>query len=308
MMRIDYSQAAAWHVCPAMWQEKYQKGIEFDWDAVTGGIGFGRRMHQLLEEYYAPNAAALYPPSTNEATEDEAQRMFAAYKQEYILEALKVLAVETTFEVPLDPLECPSCKNPLAGFGANGEGLHLRAWKWINDRQDVVECGWCGELVPLRHSYTGKVDLIGEDEQGLWIMDHKTEKRGGSGNTAETWATKPQVALYKWAIGQLWERPVQKITINVLTRQSEKGLVGPSFSRLEVGKDCVMVQEAVQDLVWVADTIKSMQRTFRKTPWPKDRDRCKVYNSKCQYYDLHLFGESDEIMKKFKPVEKYLGL
>ena len=306
-MRIDYSQAAAWFNCPAEWQEKYQKKRAVDWDAKTGGIGFGKRMHQLLEIRYKSLLGLPlpeYPPSINAETEEEAQAMLAAYGLEYPATELvgKNGEVERLFEVPLSPASCSNCGLRYESFDSQ-TGVFVR---YATLSRGMIICEDCQHPTRAVHTYCGKVDLWQWDAPTAKLTDHKTEERGGRGNTLEHWAVAPQLGLYKWALEPELELPTV-MEVNVLTRRSPAGQIGPSFRRFEVVQTPEFIEGAVEDLRWVADQISASVEMMGEEPFPRNRGRCIVWGKKCPYYDLHLIGETPELLSKFIPQEDYLG-
>lgn len=268
-MRLDNSRARLWHKCPAAYQERYIWKIQKDYAiGKAPATTFGKRQHELLEEYSLGRAGgSIYEPSADPGVEDEAQVMFEAYKAFYPQEPWEVVDVEKLFEVPLPDSE---------------------------------------------HTYTGKVDLIVRDKKTatLQIVDHKTEKRGGKSNLPGVWAAKAQVSLYLWAAQQIYNEPFGSIVLNVLTRQSPKGQKPPEFRRDNLQRTPAQQEEAVRNIVWVADQIEQMEREFgREDMWAQDRDNCQVGNSACEYRDLHLYGRDERLIQiAYRPAEEYLNL
>ena len=168
--------------------------------------------------------------------------------------------------------------------------------------------------VPLpgcEHTYSGKMDMLVrmKDTGKLWLLDHKTQKRTAYTNNPEAWAAKAQVGLYKWAAEQLYKEPIDGIILNVIRRQSDKGLEPPTFWRDNLERSPEQVDEALRNIIWVADQIEGMHKTFGDGPnWPTDRDNCKQGNFKCDFYDLHVIGRTDANLAKFREKVPYLDL
>lgn len=156
-----------------------------------------------------------------------------------------------------------------------------------------------------RHDLVGKVDMRYHSSLGHFLLDTKTEKAGSTSNDPEAWATRPQVALYEWLVEQVTGEPVHGLVINIITRQSERGRVSPSFRRLTVHRTREQQLEAVNWTSYVADQIERCQATGQ---WLPNRDNCKVGWRKCEFYLPHLTGWSDELRAKYAPQEDYLGL
>lgn len=101
-MKIDNSRAKSWFECPLGYKERYVNNLEpvGKWETV----GFGTRLHQLLEVRHNAHrgaAPAAYPPCIDPGLEAEAQLTFAAYEACYPEEPFDIEGVEEYFEVPL---------------------------------------------------------------------------------------------------------------------------------------------------------------------------------------------------------------
>src|ERR1700678_1746304 len=108
-MDIDNSMAAAFRRCEYEYFESYERegtGIEpkpFPGERYSP-LQFGSRAHELLENHYCEmgdRAIKVYPSSTDEALEIEAQIMLAGYRTHYPVEYFKVIDVENNFRVQL---------------------------------------------------------------------------------------------------------------------------------------------------------------------------------------------------------------
>ena len=168
--------------------------------------------------------------------------------------------------------------------------------------------------VPLpggKHSYTGKIDLVirMKDTGKLWLLDHKSQKRNSYTNTPQAWAARAQVGLYTWAAEQLYEEPFDGIILNVLRRQSDKGQFGPEFWRDSLQRTEDQKDEAIRNIIWVADQIEQMHKDFGDGPnWPQDREQCQKGNFQCEFYSLHILGRTPETLGLYRPKKPYLDL
>lgn len=281
-MLIDNSTFSLYHFCPLAVREKVIGDPEpIEKISDDGPRSFGTRMHQLLEEHYARMRGKPipdYPPAADEAIEAEAQATFAAYLGHYPVEDFEVVETERTHTVPLpclcDDLNCAHHLDPETEFG--------------------------------QHSYALKIDLVLRKPDGLWIMDHKTQRRGGQGNHPKSWAARTQASLYLWAARQIYGETPAGFILNLITRQSEKGRVSPDFFRdVTIERTPAQMEEAVQQLVYVADRIEEHQRTGF---WPTDRNRCHDGWRECDFYPLHTIGRTDANLKLYRPAERYLDI
>lgn len=314
-MDIDNSAARTFMRCPAMWQERYLNKIESV--APKPELEFGKRIHQLLEAHFGGRAApparvvdtdeaviqqeetGLPLPPLNEALEAEAQQMYSAYRAFYPQEDFEVVAVEELIRVPLNL--CAECK----GIGHGPQDVYSP----IYGRPLCQTCKGFGVI----DYYTGKLDIVGRwnDTGHLFIMDHKSEKRNGQGNTPQIWKNRAQVGLYQWAAQQRFGEPIQSIVIDILTRRSPAGRMGPEFRRMFAQRTEWQCEEAVETLRWIVKQMKlcvknaeNAQNPAEFRLFPTNREECKW----CPYESLHgENGRDPETLRiKFKAAEEYL--
>lgn len=278
-MKIDNSQVKTFFECGLKWQERYEYNLE---PRVRSGdaLSFGTRMHQLLECRYLQMRGEQreYPAPEDATLEAEAQLTFAAYEANYPEEPFEVVGVEQYFEVKLP---CDACHD---------EG--------------------CGQaFVDTHHTYCGEFDAIVRMKNSgrLWLLETKTEARGGKDNLPEGWREKSQVGLYLWAAEQVYNEPFEGILLNIITRQSPKGQERPTFRRDNLVRTASQQRAAVANVIWVADRIEECQRTGF---FPSNRNNCvSRWGWSCEYLPLHGEGERSEqlVQIKFKPAERYLS-
>jgi PD-(D/E)XK nuclease superfamily len=305
-MNIDNSRANAFRTCPWMYYEQFERngtGVE-QIKKADGGyspLELGSRVHELLEVKYklqqnqpAPDNA----PPANGSLESEAQWILQAYNAYYPNDNWDILDVERTFKIAL-PNFCPKCYS--------SDCLET------GDDDELCRCLNCNCMyLNHRHTAIGKMDVFYRDlvDGNLYIMDHKTEKRGAKSNLPQKWASRDQASLYLWAAERLYKEPVSNFVVNVLTRPSEAGKVGPSFpERQKLERTPIQIQTAIRDLVIVADDIQRYKRIFGDGPWPANREQCYGWGT-CEYYQLHTFGPDVDLIlqHKFAPKKEYLNL
>jgi hypothetical protein len=273
-MEIDNSRANAFRKCPYLYYEQYERdgtGLELNpkTDGEYSPMELGTRIHEMLEEHYK------FVQGEEIIVYPEHTNAALELEAQMILAAYKNHYPQEVFE--------------------------------IVDVERVFKVQIPGTL----HIYTGKIDLLVRDREtsALSIIDHKTEKRGAKSNLPQKWAARDQASLYLWAAEAVYERPIANFVVNVLTRPSEKGQVAPSFpERQKLERTSTQIELAVRDLVYVADQIEAMRRSYGDKPWPANREECYTYYP-CEFYTPHLFGWSDEIKAhKYHPKKEYLNL
>jgi hypothetical protein len=277
------------------YQERYIKNREKDWEKITGkppAHRFGKRMHELLEEHYKGEKGIYLRELPG--IEDEAQLMFEMYKAHYPVEPFEVLEVERVFEVPL-PVPCGECRKLTERTKDGWFTCHHEGNMW-------------GRNIPS-HTYTGKIDLIVRDKASglLRILDHKTQKRNAKSNLPGVWTARAQASLYMWVAERLMGEKIDCFILNLLTRQSDAGNCPPEFpDRQHIQRTPEQQEEAIRNIIWTFDQIERMEKEFGDKPYPQDRDQCQVGNFKCDYYPLHVYGETEFTLAEFKEAEEYL--
>lgn len=178
-----------------------------------------------------------------------------------------------------------------------------------------VERTWELPLPGGRHSASGKFDGFVRGNADpylpgkLYLLEHKTEKRGSKANLPESWAARSQVGIYQWAGEQIYGEEIAGIILDVLTRRSDAGRIGPSFRRDTLSRTREDCELAIANLNWTADQIERCREEWNGAIWPQDRNNCCVNGWRCDFYNLHVFGRSDfELQQHFQPTEKYLDL
>lgn len=311
-MEIDVSAANEFRTCPMMYFNKRVAdgtGLELKqsgYEKVTP-LDFGSRMHELWEEYYNElrgNIILPYPESLNEALEQEAQIMFAAYQAKYPVEVIvsaeqndpfEIVDVERTFRIEL-PIYCQSCYSKLPKPEDITEGYY---------------CNSCHEHTPgVPHIGVGKIDVVFREEDGkISIMDHKTENPKGWSNHPKIWAAKDQASFYLWVAKLIYPgEEIGRFYVNVAKRQSEKGQVGPVFlDRQPLERTNEQLEISVRDLVIEADNIDRYKAIFKNGLWPSNKQACtKGTWGDCEFYMPCTYGWSEEIRQhKYQPRKEY---
>lgn len=274
-MFIDNSQAQAFRLCPLYWYNSYQvEGLGLEPKANLNEVtplGLGSRIHELLEEHY--KQALLYPPSENAALEIEAQMIMEAYKAKYPQETFTVEDIERTFKVELP--------TKIGGYESR-----------------------------YKHIYTGKIDLVVRENEGLYLIDHKSEKRRSNSNSPKKWAARDQASLYLWAAAKVYKEEIKGFFVNVLKRPSDKLQEGPLFpDRQRLERTPEQIEIAVRDLVIVADQIEDYQQMFKDTLFPSNKENCFNGYYECSFYLPCTYGWSEEIRReKYQAKKPYLNL
>ena len=174
-----------------------------------------------------------------------------------------------------------------------------------------VERTFLIDLPNSHHQYAGKIDIVARlHESGkLNIFDHKSEKRGSKENEPQKWAARDQGTLYLYAGSIVYGEPVEAFWVNVLTKPSPAGQIGPSFPpRQKLERSQIQIDTAVRDLIVIADTIEDYLKKFGQDAWPANRENCVKFGQ-CEFYLPHTWGWDDNVMNvKYQPKTDYLHL
>lgn len=266
-MKGDNSRAKVWHKCPMAYQERYVKNREKNWEKITG-----------------KPPAHRYGSRMHELLE-------CHYKGEVSYRH----------------------GGPIAGLIEDEAQLMFEMYKahYPVEPFKVLEVERVFE-VPLpnsSHTYIGKIDLIVRDKASglLRILDHKTQKRNAKSNLPGVWTARAQASLYMWVAERLMGEKVDCFILNLLTRQSDAGNCPPEFpDRQHIQRTPEQQEEAICNIIWTFDQIERMEKEFGDKPYPQDRDQCQVGNFKCDYYPIHIYGETEFTLAEFKEAEEYL--
>jgi hypothetical protein len=263
-VKIDNSRANLFRKCPDAFKERYINGLEKDWGGAASPFAFGSRVHQLLEEHLLFLKGTPHEPLYPPSQVEAVELEAAAMFASYCA------------HYPLEPFDVIS-----------------------------VEQVFAVAIPGTEHIYTGKFDAIirYKDNGLLAILEHKTEKRSALKNLPEAWAARSQVSLYMWAAEILYNERPTHILLDVLRRCSEKGQEPATFYRDILERTPEQCEQAIQDLVYVADSIEDLERHYDTERWPQNTDNCCIGRWKCDYFSKHVGGSDLE----FKPAEEYLG-
>jgi hypothetical protein len=272
-LRLDNSQCKAWLFCKLYWYERYHKGIERDRSndpAATESLDIGTRVHQLLEIYY----------KTLRGDSPDSLPRYLEHHNPAVEQESQLIMASYPVSYPVESFDIVDVERTFEVT--------------LNDN----------------HSYTGKFDGIVRDVLGdLYVLEHKTEKRGGKNNEPKAWAARNQGARYQYAAEKIYGEPCKGVILNVLRRPSPKGQIGPEFPPRQVlFYSDSQVESAIRNIIVVADEIQDYLKRFTDGWFPSNTEGC--YSPwECEFARVHTFGGwSDELLKLYKPTEKYLDL
>ena len=200
-------------------------------------------------------------------------------------------------EWPDDYIES-ECQRTLAGYLA---AYPVEPLTFISaERTEVVALEGTG------HELTVKIDGVVRHCDGtIGPLDTKTERPGSPYNEAEAWSARTQATLYLYALAKLYpEERVSRMVVDVVTRGNSKR--APGFRRMDdISRTPSQLAETVKNVARVCEEI---ERHHREGWWPRNENRCKDGWKKCDFFELHVVGESEQTLKLYRPAEPYLSI
>jgi hypothetical protein len=174
---------------------------------------------------------------------------------------------------------------------------------------EATELAFELEIPGTSHLYIGRIDMLVRDKttKQLSVFETKTESRGAKRNLPEAWAARTQASLYTWAASTSRNEKIDHIVLNIATKGSPKGQVGPMFRRDTLERTDKQIEQALSDLRYVADQIEQLSSSIE--PFPRFTNSCVSETGwKCDFYSLCHYGESEEQLGSFVQVEPYAYL
>jgi hypothetical protein len=268
-------------VCPREWE--YAIGLKRVSANEKPALNFGQSQHHVLEWRYANcgNDEVLPEQQVHQLNMLEkffdenpqsamdfrqlpyAKAMLEAYNHKYRKEPFKVMefggkrVVEASFALPLGEISPP-----------------------------LGRAGNATEVV-----YTGKIDLGISNNEGIWVVDHKTTFQFGSQFEDEMTASA-QMPGYCWAFQKIFGAKPEGVLINalrvrrpstemILSQDPTYGLDDQDFMRLPLYKS----QENIDE--WAENTLAIVEELAyynAKGYFPQKKKWCARKYGTCQFY------------------------
>jgi hypothetical protein len=172
-------------------------------------------------------------------------------------------------------------------------------------------------LPDTQHTLVGRIDMLIEDANGkLVAFETKTENRNSKRNLPQAWLAKSQASLYVWAASEIYKKPIDSVLLNICTRGSDKGQVGPAFRRDLLHRSPQQISDAISDVIWMADAAEALQGEMqdlsvdankRRARFPQNTESCvNERGYQCDLYAKCHMG-SEEGLVTISPYA-YLGI
>lgn len=154
-----------------------------------------------------------------------------------------------------------------------------------------------------QHTLVGRIDALLEQGGKLLVMEDKTENRNSKRNLPQAWMARSQASLYVWAASEIYNKPIDSVLLNICTRGTEKGNIGPSFRRDLLHRSPQQVADALADVTWVADAAEALEGKR----YPRNTESCVSERGyQCDLYAKCHMG-SEEGLVTISPYS-YLGI
>lgn len=269
----------------------------------SAALIYGSALHKCLDAYYlgradliTPTLDQILPVGLAELSkasasvlgwrnEEQLTKTLRLYLREYANEELSILgvksehqadsyrhAVELPFQYQLGTMELdctlsePSAE--LLGYGPDDVGLYVKR---------------------LNIFWTGRIDMLAQVGQNLWVLDHKTTSIGGPSYFAQ-FHLSSQFHGYAYIASKLLGRPITGAIANVIfARQPTRTGKDIEFHRLPYG------YSEASCLEWKADMLRHIS-TFidclKTGQWPKRTISCTGKYGACPYMTVCQAEES----------------
>jgi hypothetical protein len=278
---IDNTTLEYYTTCPR--KGRYRLIDRRETSDTKSALGFGDRIHRILEVFYKHSDAKLRETECRSAlelafsdwvvddddfrTKAVASNWLTEYLAQYGHEQLEILTVGDRRAIEL------SFATPLGQVG----GINI-VW-------------------------TGRIDLLYERESRLYIMDHKTTSMMGPSYFKE-YEHSSQVLGYMWSVRELIGRAPHAFVVNALgIRKPTKTGKGIELERQIVMPDVSLVDE------WHDTTLNIVAEIIHNSEtdiWPKHYKACVGKYGACEYFNVCTLPPEQRNMMlgsgNFKPV------
>lgn len=221
-----------------------------------------------------------YPP-TEWRTLDRAIDTLSKYREQYPSEPFNVLAAEQAFSVPLGELDLGNTGLPFTW----SQLVEPSSWP----QEDIGDLKV--NINKLLVFWTGKIDLVTEENNRLWIWDHKTSSVLGQ-SYFDQFELAQQTLGYTWAGNQIEDQPIFGFGLNVIvSRKPTRTGTGNEFHRRKFIYPKERVDEFPHNTMRIMETLVSY---LIKDDFPKHSSWCvSKYMQKCPYFDVCAAASQD---------------
>lgn len=128
--------------------------------------------------------------------------------------------------------------------------------------------------------WTGRIDAIVRLDKNIWVMDHKTNSRGGE-SFYDDFIIANQMRGYTWAANQLTDLPIAGLLLNSLTiRPPTEKAATSDFQRRQYPYRQDQIDEWVED---TQELILTFLSALEKGKFPQETKWCHGKYGRCQY-------------------------
>lgn len=140
-----------------------------------------------------------------------------------------------------------------------------------------------GEVDGIKIIWTGRIDLVIQDDKGFFVMDHKTTSMLGA-TYFQDFLISQQMIGYVFSARILTGLPIQGVVINALvSRKPTKTGTAVEFSREKIYFTEEHIEEWRTDVLHIAaDFIRNVKRDY----FPKHTKWCMGKYGKCEFHEV----------------------
>lgn len=293
ILEMDYSAITNFMRCPRMAENYSVRGRELATD--QSALSFGRLFHKLDEkrvrhgltpqvivaqyEEIAKHFVEHPPSPTDHRTADCMFQTMKLYNQRYANDQYdkKVFVFEGEPFVER-PFKIELCTLTVEAILPYHGGLIIEG----NSTPTVY-------VKKIHVFYIGRIDLVLEEGDKLWVVDNKTTSRGGQ-EFEEAFRLSLQTRGYAWGVWKITGRvPMGCIVNGVIVRRPTKTGKGFEFNRPVYFYPEGSLQEFEKNMkAHVSDFVGCLVRGF----WPQSAQSFKSPCAGCDYQDNCALPES----------------
>jgi hypothetical protein len=265
-------------------------------DRPTSALSFGRNIHKALEiRYEDPESLTIATPATfrkqverlreefdqvptdDWRSYDRAVETIQAYNEEFAFEPFKVKHFTRPDGTTLPLVELPFA-HPIFEMDLSGV--------------DIINLyGKPERVTKLIVVWQGRIDLVVEQNGGLFLLDHKTTSMGGA-NYFKQFELSHQFFGYTYAMQKILREQIRGFFVNaIVNRRPTKTGTKTEFMRNRFDVHDFHLGEWLQDTISVIDAfVHQCLRSY----FPKYTFNCVGKFGLCEYHDACLQNSLQE--------------
>lgn len=262
---IDNSRLECFTTCPRLAQYRVLRKRTIS--RGRSALEFGKALHTALELRYTL-------PDINQFSDDLLQSQIASLQKSFstiVLEPEDFRTLDRAIDI-IQGYNLYYAREPFSIVQVEG--------KPFVERSFAIPLGIVGGYKVI---WTGRIDLLVQDDRGIFVMDHKTTSMLGATYFAD-FVLSQQMLGYVWATRALTGLKVAGVIVNALvSRRPSKTGTPVEFSREKIYYPEEHLDEWRTDILHIAsDFIHNAKRNY----FPKHTKWCIGKYGKCEFHEV----------------------